>query len=157
MSQPPKGFGKFQRKDKQPKSQPEVESPKNEEEPPTKKESDSKTEGQKQPEMPDFSEWAKEFKFGGGGGPGNNNIQQVGGALAALVVLYYLYQTVSVAYMTCLENLKCDILNIFDNIYLTFFRQLTKKFLGNNFLLNIYWEAKWTTWKLSTINGCESL
>jgi len=93
MSQPPKGFGKFQRKDKQPKSQPEVESPKNEEEPPTKKESDSKTEGQKQPEMPDFSEWAKEFKFGGGGGPGNNNIQQVGGALAALVVLYYLYQT----------------------------------------------------------------
>ena len=108
MSQPPKGFGKFQRKDKQSKSEPEVESPNREEGPPTtKKESDStssKTDGQKKsPQMPDadfFEKLSKEFKFGGGGGSGggNNNInmQQAGAALVAMGVLYFFYQNVSV-------------------------------------------------------------
>ena len=104
MSQPPKGFGKFQRKDKQPKSeQPKVESPNREEEPSTKKESDStsKSDGQKNPQMPNadfFEKLSKEFGGGGSGGGGNNNInmQQAGAALVAMGVLYYLYQNVSI-------------------------------------------------------------
>lgn len=98
MSQPPKGFGKFQRKDKQPKS----EQPKVEEEPSTKKESDStsNTDGQKNPQMPSadfFEKLSKEFGGGGSGGGGNNiNMQQAGAALVAMGVLYYLYQNVSI-------------------------------------------------------------